>query len=415
MIYFKPQNSEYYSSKTVYVPYLGTLTQGFANAGELNSNGAFAISIDIGTTKPGALSQYRVFADWTVGKELINGSPEIEEIKFFTNFKFKDGVYQSLAYPIKYSTNGTFYMQLVAPYTTQGSSQAPDARIGNARAGVIIANDNTMEYGDLKGIISLEDLLAQLRAKIKEIDKADDRISLTDEEVETAVKNAMEYYVPQYGYQYFVTFSLRDNDTYHDDLDIRGKVTLAKTPTSARDNFNEGTTHYADVKFGGVNNNASKYIDFNGDIMDLEFDGTLFTVDTNGKKLGDMRINNNSDFNDAIGKMYPRANMAFFSWNNSKNTTFNKSGSLYFFLDDNAITKTSKVYEILSDGTLKELKSEYDDDFEALKIRTRTLGSYVISDIELVAEGETTTDAPENSEKPTIGDVTTKPNPSTGR
>ncbi|MEF9983889.1 MAG: hypothetical protein RR710_05030, partial [Oscillospiraceae bacterium] len=69
--------------------------------------------------------------------------------------------------------------------------------------------------------------------------------------------------------------------------------------------------------------------------------------------------------------------------------------------------KETKVYEILADGTLKLLESKYDEDLEAVTIRTRTLGNYVLSNVELVS------DAPVVDE-PVIEEPV-KENPTTGR
>ncbi|MEG3007637.1 MAG: hypothetical protein RR806_09250, partial [Oscillospiraceae bacterium] len=80
--------------------------------------------------------------------------------------------------------------------------------------------------------------------------------------------------------------------------------------------------------------------------------------------------------------------------------------------------KETKVYEILADGTLKLLDSKYDEDQEAVTIRTRTLGNYVLSNIELVSVDAPVVDAPVVDapvvDEPVIEEPV-KENPETGR
>jgi hypothetical protein len=87
--------------------------------------------------------------------------------------------------------------------------------------------------------------------------------------------------------------------------------------------------------------------------------------------------------------------------------SFNKIGELFLPADEGTF-----LYVLNSDGTLSAANAEYDSYEEGFFIKTRTLGSYVISDIEL--------DIASAVEEPTVDDVVetveepSNANPSTG-
>ena len=92
--------------------------------------------------------------------------------------------------------------------------------------------------------------------------------------------------------------------------------------------------------------------------------------------------------------MYDYANIDFVNF--EFEPSFNKNGTAY-------------IYEVTADGA-KEIKGlKWDEDYEAWTFKTRTLGSYAISDVEL--DEKTKTEDKNESSKPEGG----KENPDTGR
>ena len=116
----------------------------------------------------------------------------------------------------------------------------------------------------------------------------------------------------------------------------------------------------------------------------------------------------NNKFNAEFGDMYDYANIDFITF--EKSPSFNKTGVAYIYADEDAF-----IYEVTADGA-KEIKGlKWDEDYEAWTFKTRTLGAYAISDVEL--DETVVTDEKEESSKPASSSTgnTGKPNPDTGR
>lgn len=131
-----------------------------------------------------------------------------------------------------------------------------------------------------------------------------------------------------------------------------------------------------------------------------EFDDVTFTVDTTHQNDIVMKADDKADEN--IEKANPTANMDFY---NFYGATFRKAGDLFI-----PASKNSFIYEIVN-GAVVPVKAVYDDFDEGLYVRTKTLGFYVVSDVELV--NATSVVAAE----PTVSAVVTNEpvaNPSTG-
>lgn len=135
--------------------------------------------------------------------------------------------------------------------------------------------------------------------------------------------------------------------------------------------------------------------------IDIEFgdDTALFTVDVTGQ--GNLNLAWNVDFNKEFAGMYDYANIDFVNFEGKP--SFNKTGTLYIYADEDSF-----IYEVTKDGA-KAIKAEWDEDYEAWTFKTRTLGSYAISDVEL--DEKTVTEDKNESSKPETG----KDNPDTGR
>lgn len=199
-------------------------------------------------------------------------------------------------------------------------------------------------------------------------------------------------------------------------IDLAGTITIAKTSTAAKDKTTPATFDFdtaysasgeAKVELptealpsGGA---LVKFEDECGEI-DIEFgEEALFTVDANGQ--GDLNLMYNTDFLSEVAALDESANMDFLTFEG--NPSFNKNGTLYIYADDD----TGFLYQVV-DGELKAIDAEYDEDYEAWFFKTRTLGTYVLSDKEI--ENLVITDGDEDASSSTTEDGGKK-NPDTGR
>ena len=136
--------------------------------------------------------------------------------------------------------------------------------------------------------------------------------------------------------------------------------------------------------------------------IDIEFgDQAMFTVDVTGQ--GKLNLAWNTDFDKEFAAMYDYANIDFVTFEGTP--AFNKTGTLYIYADEDEF-----VYEVTADGA-KAVKAEWNEDYEAWELKTRTLKSYAISDVELDEKTETE-DKKDDSSSTTDGG---KENPDTGR
>ena len=116
---------------------------------------------------------------------------------------------------------------------------------------------------------------------------------------------------------------------------------------------------------------------------------------------------------DALIEANPEANMDFFTLKAAPR--FNKIGEFTLYADGDVF---KYIYEVDKDGQIKELNATYDEDEEGFVFNTRTLGSYVISDVELVgAATDEEVPGESDTEVPGESDTTTddgRDNPETG-
>ena len=154
------------------------------------------------------------------------------------------------------------------------------------------------------------------------------------------------------------------------------------------DDFNKGPVKFEDAAGNKLN-----------EVINATFgDEAEFEVDVTGQ--GKLNLAWNTDFNKEFAAMYDYANIDFLTFEYTP--SFNKTGTLYLYAPEDAF-----VYEVTADGA-KEVKAEWDEDYEAWVIKTRTLGSYAISDVELTEKTETE----DKDDTTTDGG---KENPDTGR
>ena len=145
--------------------------------------------------------------------------------------------------------------------------------------------------------------------------------------------------------------------------------------------------------------------EYDDETFDFEADAnSYFVVNTNNQKK--IVLGMNTDYDDDISDKYPNANLDFFNGNGA---TFNKLGYLHLYAE-----RSSYVYEVESNNTLKKVNASYDSYDDAFVIRTRTLGRYVISDMKLKVAEENTNSSSEDTAVIYDNDTQTNYNPGTG-
>lgn len=145
--------------------------------------------------------------------------------------------------------------------------------------------------------------------------------------------------------------------------------------------------------------------EYDDETFDFEADSnSYFVVNTNNQKK--IVLGMNTDYDDDIADKYPHANLDFFNGNGA---TFNKLGYLHLYAE-----RSSYVYEVEGNNTLKKINVSYDSYDDAFVIRTRTLGRYVISDMKLKVAEENTNSSSEDTAVIYDNDTQTNYNPGTG-
>lgn len=274
-----------------------------------------------------------------------------------------------------------------------------------------------------------------------------DWMAITETERETIAKKVADVVLTEKendaarGYKYLVVITLKDS-TSTKTQDLSGDIRVGKTITDAKNNKDDGYYYNLELEVknkktdeqvgddkDSITVDLDKYTDNyvldvadDAGVTDIEFgkDGelALFTVDLDGQS--DVNVGYSTKFNADIADKYPDANLEFIKW--TANPTFNRTGDLYIYADEDSF-----IYEVTADGLKEISKAEYDEDYGAWKIRTRKLGSYVVSDTELdlsaSSSSEDASSSGTSSSNPTTGGTTgttggnpgDKYNPNTGR
>ena len=217
------------------------------------------------------------------------------------------------------------------------------------------------------------------------------------------VKSATE------GYVYAVTFTLPEAPETKT-ADLIGEVTVYKSTEGKKDaaaKFNVALEYGyevvdpTDVVTGDEDLTDADAVKFDyDDVVVLTFGNDFeFEVDVTGQ--GKLNVKNNTDFNKEFAAMYDYANIDFLTFEYAP--SFNKTGVAYLYADEDAF-----IYEVTADGAKEIPGLKWDEDYEAWTFKTRTLGTYAISDVELT-EKTVTEDKDDSS---TDGG---KENPDTGR
>ena len=207
---------------------------------------------------------------------------------------------------------------------------------------------------------------------------------------------------------YSVIITLPENDTNKIE-DLAGTVSVGRSASDAKKSttVDVEVSYYSDATrikpFDGSELVSGKtgivsFDSADGEV-DIDFEDTAtFTVDVTSQ--GKLNLAWNTDFNKEFGAMYDYANLTFFNLEGTP--SFNKNGTLMVYAEPDTF-----FYEVTADGA-KAVDAEYDEDYEAWVLTTRTLSSYVISDVELTEK--TVTDTEDDTT-----DDGSKPIPDTGR
>ena len=229
------------------------------------------------------------------------------------------------------------------------------------------------------------------------------------------VQKQLPWWMDKYGDRQIkcVLITLPENDTNKVE-DLAGEIRVGRSKSSAKNSlytFNLELDYYADNTLTGTTarpwdggeliSGETGIVSFDkeeGEI-DIEFeDVATFTVDVSGQ--GKLNLAWNTSFNKEFGAMYDYANLYFVTFEGTP--SFSKNGTLMVYAEPDTF-----FYEVTEDGA-KKVDAEYDEDYEAWILTTRTLSSYVVSDVELTEK--TVTDTEDDTT-----DDGVKPIPDTGR
>ena len=229
------------------------------------------------------------------------------------------------------------------------------------------------------------------------------------------VQKQLPWWMEKYGDRQIkcVLITLPENDTNKVE-DLAGEIRVGRSKSAAKKSpftFDLEPSYYADNTLTGTSarpwdggeliSGETGIVSFDkeeGEI-DIEFeDVATFTVDISGQ--GKLNLAWNTSFNKEFGAMYDYANLTFVNFEGTP--SFNKNGTLMVYAEPDTF-----FYEVTEDGA-KKVDAEYDEDYEAWVLTTRTLSSYVISDVELTEK--TVTDTEDDTT-----DDGSKPIPDTGR
>lgn len=197
----------------------------------------------------------------------------------------------------------------------------------------------------------------------------------------TIVKKKAVFAGGETKYGYFLAVKAKASENAKG-TDVSGTITLKKSSGSfqfpdgeinvglgfeiAFENVGQDTTIYDELK-------VHEFDDLEEESFTFDCEAGYFDVNVSGQK--DLLLSVDTKFDSNIAALYPAANLNFVNGNGA---SFNRIGELTLYADPG-----SYLYSVGADGTLVPVQAEYDEYEEAFKIKTRTLGRYVISDTEL--------------------------------
>ena len=233
-----------------------------------------------------------------------------------------------------------------------------------------------------------------------------------------------EYGFEEGKYYYMIALTIEDSSSVSDD-DIIGTFTLSKSKKPKCDDIDFDFAINVDWEYSYRKDSdelvitgdfepvlAEKYYAMKFDCdeeIEITFeDDSTFTVDVSGQPKTLLYFD--TDFNSSIAAKYPLAELNFWNGNGAK---FNRTGEMFLSIGDEDYDNYY-LYQINSDGSLSEVaNAEYDDADEGFYFKTRTLGSYVVSDMELDTSATESSDESDDIVVTPV-DPVTPVNPGTG-
>ncbi len=287
------------------------------------------------------------------------------------------------------------------------------------------STDKLKVKGDWEEGKSLVDGMAITKKKVNGFGTYDD---LDDKDNFTEDKNFTSDMVNDYGfvsgkYYYMVAITVEDSSSTSD-ADIIGTLTLSKSKKPKADDIDFDVAINVDWEqsyrktedltitgdYDPIYSETYYALKFDCDEeVELGFnDDSTFTVDVSGQPKTLLYFD--TDFNSSIAAKYPLAELNFWNGNGAK---FNRTGEMFLSIGDEDYDDYY-LYQINSDGSLSEVpNAEYDDADEGFYFKTRTLGSYVVSDMELDTSATESSDESDDIVVTPV-DPVTPVNPGTG-
>ena len=287
------------------------------------------------------------------------------------------------------------------------------------------STDKLKVKGDWEEGKSLVDGMAITKKKVNGFGTYDD---LDDKDNFTEDKNFTSDMVNDYGfvsgkYYYMVAITVEDSSSTSD-ADIIGTLTLSKSKKPKADDIDFDVAINVDWEqsyrktedltitgdYDPIYSETYYALKFDCDEeVELGFnDDSTFTVDVSGQPKTLLYFD--TDFNSSIAAKYPLAELNFWNGNGAK---FNRTGEMFLSIGDEDYDDYY-LYQINSDGSLSEVpNAEYDDADEGFYFKTRTLGSYVYSDMELDTSATESSDESDDIVVTPV-DPVTPVNPGTG-
>ena len=219
-----------------------------------------------------------------------------------------------------------------------------------------------------------------------------------------ALKLLEKYGFKEGKYYYMIALTIEDSSSVSDD-DIIGTFTLSKSKKPKCDDIDFDFAINVDWEYSYRKNSdelvitgdfepvlAEKYYAMKFDCdeeIEITFeDDSTFTVDVSGQPK--TLLYYDTDFNSKIAAKYPLAELNFWNGNGAK---FNRTGEFFLAVGEDAEDYAQFLYQVNSDGSLSEVAgAEYDDSDGGFYFKTRTLGTYVFSDMELEVGGSSSSD-----------------------
>lgn len=241
--------------------------------------------------------------------------------------------------------------------------------------------------------------------------------------------------------QYAVILNLKDYFAV-DSVTIKGTAKISKKTGSTISEYDfsykiDNTNNMAVVSPTGVTGYTEgitvdedevtiDYAEFDGNVVNfkngieyLYLEGEYFAFDVKLSNQGKLAMKMDNDVNKTVSKRASGdADLTFFNFRG--NPTFDFTGTMTITLPDEE--QEYFIYKIEKDNSLTQINAKLNQDEDALEFKTRTLGSYVLSDekLETSAPAENDEAAGNNSQNSNNGGSVSgtaegdKANPTTG-